>query len=72
MVYRRDAIASGAQQILQLSDADDGRFVGDPAWSPVSGDLYVAVPSDPPRGPYRHGLVALHAGPDCQLALNCS
>src|SRR4051812_18503400 len=68
-VYDRDAIDAGPVARLQLADVEGDEFVGMPAWSAATGDLYVSNSSDSSSGPYRHGMVALHVGADCQPAL---
>jgi outer membrane protein assembly factor BamB len=68
-LYNRDAIAAGPMQRLQMADVSLWQFMGMPAWSPVTRDLYVANPTDSSDGVYRHGLVALHVGAGCTTSL---
>ncbi|TAM72483.1 hypothetical protein EPN44_15895 [bacterium] len=70
VVYNRNAIASGPVQVIQMSPpTDSGNFIGLPAFSPVTGMLYVGVPTDLPSGIYMHGLAALLVQPNCTLSL---
>jgi len=68
-LYNRNHIAAGPLQRLQIGDVADNEFLGSPAWSSAINTLYVANSSDSSSGPYRHGMVALHEGTDCRLAL---
>jgi outer membrane protein assembly factor BamB len=68
-LYDRDAISSGPVQRLQVADIAFWQFVGMPAWSPVTQNLYVANPTDSSEGTYRHGLLAFHIGSNCTMSL---
>ncbi|HEX9312355.1 MAG TPA: PQQ-binding-like beta-propeller repeat protein [Actinomycetota bacterium] len=71
-VYDRDAIGEGPMQRIQIagnaSEPGLGRFIGLPAYSPVTGLVYVSNPG-PDAPPFVHGMVALRLGPDCRLHL---
>jgi len=71
-VYDRDAIGAGPLQQIQIagsaSTAGLGRFIGVPAYSPVTGLVYVSNPG-PDALHFAHGMVALRPGPDCRLRL---
>ena len=71
-VYDRDAIGAGPLQRIQIagsaSTAGLGRFIGVPAYSPVTGLVYVSNPG-PDALHFAHGMVALRPGPDCRLRL---
>lgn len=69
VVYDEGALDAGYTQRLQMADVNDYQFNGIPAWDPVTNMLYVSNSSDSSAGTYFHGLVALHAGADCQLSL---
>jgi hypothetical protein len=56
-------------QRLQLADVNRQGFKGEPAWDPVTNMLYVVNTSDSSSGTFKHGLVALKAGPNCHLSL---
>ena len=71
-VYDRDRIGSGSRQRLQMANhalADQGDFIGLPAYDPKLDILYVNNPSDSSAGTYKHGLVALRVGNGCKLEL---
>jgi len=68
-VYARGAIGGGYEQRLQMGDnrlADNGDFIGNPAFDPALRLLYVNVPF--PAPPYARGVVALRVAPDCTLS----
>ena len=69
VVYNEGGLNSGPTQRLQIADVNDYQFNGIPAWSPVTNTLYISNNSDSNTGTYFHGLVALHAGTNCQLSL---
>ncbi len=69
VVYNEGGLNAGYTQRLQMADVNDYQFNGIPAWSPQTNMLYVSNNSDSNTGTYFHGLVALHAGADCQLSL---
>lgn len=69
VVYKEGALSSGYTQLLQIANVSHGQFNGIPAWNPRTNMLYVSNSSDSNTGTYFHGLVALHAGDDCQLSL---
>ena len=69
LVYAEGALNAGFTQLLEMATLKHGQFNGDPAWDPRTNMLYVSSSSDSTTGPYRHGLVALRAGTDCQLSL---
>jgi outer membrane protein assembly factor BamB len=68
-LYRRDAIARGPTQRLQIADAAVQQLQGVPAYSRDTGLLYVSDPSDADDGTYRHGLLAFEVRPDCTIGL---
>ncbi len=71
-VYDRDRIGRGPRQRLQMANhalADQGDFIGLPAYDPKLDILYVNNPSDSSAGTYKHGLVALRVGKGCKLEL---
>ena len=68
-VYARGAVGGGYEQRLQMGDnrlADNGDFIGNPAFDPTLRLLYVNVPF--PASPYVPGIVALRVAPDCTLS----
>jgi len=71
-VYDRDAIGEGPMQRIQIagnaSEPGLGRFIGLPAYSPVTGLVYVSNPG-PDAPPFVQGMVALRLDPDCRLHL---
>jgi outer membrane protein assembly factor BamB len=65
-IYGRDTIASGPVQRIQATPASGGRFIGLPAWSDTTHELYVALTTDNP--PYTRGMLALtESAPGCTL-----
>ena len=65
-IYDRDTIASGPVQRIQAAPASGGRFIGLPAWSDATHELYVALTTNNP--PYTHGMLALtESAPGCTL-----
>ena len=62
-IYARNALARGPLATVPMG----GFFVGMPAYSAATGLLYVSNPID--VGFFRHGIVALRFGPNCQLQL---
>ena len=69
VTYNEGALSSGYTQRFQIANVNDYQFNGIPAWSPVTNMLYISNNSDSDQGTYFHGLVALHAGANCQLSL---
>ena len=69
VVYNEGSLNAGYTQRFQIADVNDYQFNGIPAWSPQTNMLYISNNSDSNTGTYFHGLVALHAGSDCQLSL---
>jgi outer membrane protein assembly factor BamB len=69
VVYNEGALNAGYTQLLEIATVKHGQFNGIPAWSPKQNMLYVSNSSDSVTGTYFHGLVALHAGSNCQLSL---
>jgi outer membrane protein assembly factor BamB len=69
IVYNEGALNAGYTQRLEIATVKHGQFNGIPAWSPKQNMLYVSNSSDSVTGTYFHGLVALHAGSNCQLSL---
>ena len=69
VVYNEGALNSGYTQRLQVGDVNDWEFNGIPAWDPVTNMVYIGNSSDSSSGTYFHGMVALHAGANCQLSL---
>jgi outer membrane protein assembly factor BamB len=78
LIYNRDTIAQGPVQRLQMADVNDDEFIGNPAWSSATNTLFVAnssdsndavAPAPANPGPYRHGMVALTEGANCQFTL---
>lgn len=67
-VYPTSDLRSGRSQRLQMAGKYEF-FSGIPAWDPRTNLLYVGNPADSPTGPFRHGMVALKAGPGCKLSL---
>lgn len=51
------------------ADQRESGFIGGLAYDPTTDLVYVAHGDDPPRGSYRHGLVALNVGSSCKLSL---
>jgi outer membrane protein assembly factor BamB len=68
-IYTEGAVGSGPRQVLQMASSTDFRFIGVPAWDPVTNMLYVSSGTDSAAGTFRHGLVALKAGSNCSLSL---
>jgi outer membrane protein assembly factor BamB len=69
VVYNEGALNSGYTQRFQIANVNDYEFNGIPAWDPVTNMLYISNNSDSDQGTYFHGMVALHAGANCQLSL---
>lgn len=67
VTYERGTVSAGPTQRLQVASVNDYQFNGIPAWSDTTHLLYVGNSSD--SGPYKHGMVALSVGADCQLNL---
>ena len=72
-IYNRNAIGSGAMQVLQISvfksSGVEGLFVGDPVYYPVFNLIYTGNSQDNDAGTFLHGLIALVPQADCTLAL---
>jgi len=72
-IYNRNAIGSGAMQVLQISvfnsSGVEGLFVGDPVYDPVLNLIYTGNSQDNDAGTFLHGLIALVPQADCTLAL---
>ncbi|HST24927.1 MAG TPA: PQQ-binding-like beta-propeller repeat protein [Gaiellaceae bacterium] len=69
VVYNEGALNAGYTQLLEIATVKHGQFNGTPAWYPKQNMLYVSNSSDSVTGKFFHGLVALHAGSNCQLSL---
>jgi outer membrane protein assembly factor BamB len=69
VVYNEGNLNAGYTQRFQIADVGDYQFNGIPAWSPKTNMIYISNNSDSNTGTYFHGLVALHAGSNCQLSL---
>src|SRR4051794_8164894 len=72
LVYDRAAIGEGPRQRLQMADSrfsSAGDFIGVPAYDPARRLVYVNNPSDSRDGKFKHGLVALKVGADCDLSV---
>ncbi len=69
VVYNEGSLSAGYTQRFQIADVNDYQFNGIPAWSPKTNMLYISNNSDSNTGTYFHGLIALHAGSNCQLSL---
>ena len=68
LVYDRSAIAEGPRQRLRMSTVGS-LFIGVPAYDPARRLVYVNNPSDSRDGKFKHGLVALKVGADCDLSV---
>jgi outer membrane protein assembly factor BamB len=65
-IYNRDDISSGPAQRIQVTPSAGGRFIGLPAWSDASQELYVALTTNSTA--YSHGMLALsESAPSCTL-----
>lgn len=62
-------LGAGHSQRLQLANDHQQGFKGDPAWDPVTNMLYILNTSNSSSGRFKHGLVALKAGHNCNLSL---
>ena len=69
VVYNEGNLNAGYTQRFQIADVNDYQFNGIPAWSPQTNMIYISNNSDSNTGTYFHGLIALHAGANCQLSL---
>jgi len=69
VVYNEGQLNAGYTQRFQIANVNDYQFNGIPAWDPVTNMLYIGNSSDSDQGTYFHGMVALHAGANCQLSL---
>ena len=70
-VYDPDRIGDGPKQRIQVGDAslgDGGNFIGLPAYDPDHDLVLVNLTTDSSDGPYKSGLVAFSAAPDCTLS----
>jgi len=67
--YNEGGLNAGYEQRLQIANVNDYEFNGIPAWSPATNMIYISNNSDSDQGTYFHGMVALHAGANCQLSL---
>ena len=71
-VYRRNRIASGPFQRLQVATAaDDGEstLLGSTAYDSARRTVYISTPNDSPDRRYQRGLIAFRVGRDCRLAV---
>jgi outer membrane protein assembly factor BamB len=65
-IYYRDTITAGPAQRIQATPSAGGRFIGLPAWSDATQELYVALTTNNP--PFSHGMLALsESAPGCTL-----
>jgi outer membrane protein assembly factor BamB len=65
-LYDAESIAYGPVQYIAMSiPSDKGDFVGVPAYDPVTGYVYVGMPSS--EGIYKPGLAAFSVEPNCTL-----
>lgn len=65
-LYDRDAIGPGPIQYIAMSiPTDEGDFVGVPAYDPITGYVYVGLPTT--EGIYQPGLAAFAMQSNCTL-----
>ena len=65
-LYDRDSINYGPIQYIAMSaPTDRGQFIGVPAFDPITGYVYVGLPTT--EGIYRPGLAAFKMQSDCTL-----
>jgi outer membrane protein assembly factor BamB len=69
--WTRDGINNGPLAVITMAPSTSaGNFIGIPAYSPVTHDVYVGDDANSPDGTYAGGVDALAAtGPNCTLQL---
>src|SRR5436305_637827 len=69
VTYERGNGSAGPAQRLQVANISDWQFNGIPAWSDTTHLLYIGNSSDSNSDQFKHGMVALSVGANCNLRL---